>query len=96
MVGGNRTRYGTETDIWQMGATIHTMCRLLKGPDPSIYTFPSEWSGCGRRYGERLNGAVMWCCFPKWQKRPSAAKLVREVIKIARDKGMPQLATMRG
>ncbi|KAK4545575.1 hypothetical protein LTR36_002925 [Oleoguttula mirabilis] len=96
MVGATRTRYGSASDIWQMGATIHTMCRLLERPDPSIYTLDPWSSACGRRYGERLNGAVLWCCFPKWQKRPSAFKLAKEVVKMARDKGIPQLATMRG
>lgn len=96
MVGGSRTRYGSETDIWQMGATIHSICRLLKRPDPSIYRLGSWSASCGRRYGERLNGAVAWCCFPDWRKRPSAFKLLKEVVKIAKDKGMPQLATMHG
>ncbi|KAF2769996.1 kinase-like protein [Teratosphaeria nubilosa] len=79
-IAGRNTRYGPETDIWQMGATIHTIAHFIPAPDVSIYEFTNEWSACGTRYSRRLNAVVMWCCFADRQWRPSAARLVKEVM----------------
>lgn len=86
-VGAHRTRYGTETDVWQMGATIHSMCRLVTRPDRHLL---ESGHACGRAFGKRLNASVSWCCMAEWRKRPSAAKLVKEAIKTAKDKRVPQ------
>ncbi|KAH9838210.1 Serine/threonine-protein kinase H1, partial [Teratosphaeria destructans] len=79
-IAGRNTRYGPKTDVWQMGATIHTIAHLISAPDASIYAPTNAWIACGTRYSSRLNTVVMWCCFPDHQRRPSAARLVQEVV----------------
>ncbi|KAK4951290.1 hypothetical protein LTR10_010263 [Elasticomyces elasticus] len=52
--GRDGTRYGAETDLYQLGLTISTMCRRAKGPD--IYAIEGG-DACGRHFGPDVNRA---------------------------------------
>ncbi|KAK5676639.1 Mitochondrial tRNAs modification protein [Elasticomyces elasticus] len=52
--GRDGTRYGAETDLYQLGLTVSTMCRMARGPD--IYAIEGG-TACGRRFGPDLNQA---------------------------------------
>ena len=77
-----------------MGATIHAMCRLLKGPDPRILTVVPGYFPCGRRYGEELNGTARMCVHPDFTMRPSAFEVARYLESMASAQGMHQQRMM--
>ena len=68
------TRYGIESDVWQLGALLHALCLLLdfphRGKLSTIYS-------CGNRYGALLNGIVARCVRYDWRAQYSAAMIVR-------------------
>jgi NIMA (never in mitosis gene a)-related kinase len=65
-----RGHYGKATDIWQAGATVQTMCRLTKSPDPLQ---AAARRPCGStNYSRRLNSIVASCMEEEAGKRPSA------------------------
>ncbi|KAK5136220.1 hypothetical protein LTR08_003827 [Meristemomyces frigidus] len=96
MVPRQSLRYGPETDVWQMGATIHTMCRLLERPDIRVLDLIPEYPPCGERYGESLNWVARRCLHPQFAQRPTAYEMATELDRMVSAKGMRQLMTMRG
>jgi serine/threonine protein kinase len=51
--GRGRQSYGTKTDIWMLGATVHVLCRLLRVPNVRVLQSP-----CGHKYSRELNRFV--------------------------------------
>ena len=47
IVGPGKTHYGTQTDIWEVGATAHTLCRRIFLPERDVLT----QSGSGKITG---------------------------------------------
>ncbi|KAK3707269.1 hypothetical protein LTR37_012270 [Vermiconidia calcicola] len=82
-VVGSHVRYGSATDVWQMGATIHVMCRLLRGPRRSQL---DSVSPCGSHYSETLNSTVRQCV-KNYRIRWTAAEVARQVHEVAKKKG---------
>ena len=89
------TQYGPETDVWQMGATIHSMCRLLKCPDPRVFGVVPGYAPCGRRYDKELNGAARSCLQPDRTMRPTAFEMASYLDSMAAVHGMRQQTMMR-
>ena len=78
-VGIKNTRYGPETDLWQMGATIHVVCKLWPVPDRSVIA--TGWP-CGHSYSKELNMAVNSTTQTDCHKRYPADKIVREIYRV--------------
>ncbi|KAK4554981.1 hypothetical protein LTR86_007747 [Recurvomyces mirabilis] len=85
IAGPGRTRYGPETDIWQLGAMIHTLCRLIRSPDRTMVT---SGNSCGRAYSSTLNYEVGKCVCPEFERRPTARELLENLHSIARSRRM--------
>lgn len=64
--------YGSKTDLYMLGASIHTLCHLR--PIPSS-TLPNYGSPCGNRYGSDLNRIVQLLTQVNWKERPAARKV---------------------
>ena len=79
-----------------MGATIHTMCRLLERPDRRIVAGVPNDQPCGSRYSEELNGAVELCVYPDFTMRPTAFEVARCLNGMALAQGMRQQMVMGG
>ena len=79
VVGRALARYGKETDIYALGATIHVLCRSILGPPKHRELWSSD--PCGRKYGDVLNAAVALCTKRDWRQRISALKLIQQVEK---------------
>ena len=82
VVGPSHTRYGCETDVWQMGATIHALCRRL---DSHSRRHLDSDSPCGGQYGATLNSTINQCT-KNWKKRWTAAEVARKVHEVVRRK----------
>lgn len=76
---------GTHTDIWQAGAVIQAMCRLLGAPHQGLV---EEERPCGGKFGAALNNAVTCCMSTDPKERPTALDLVTEVKKEVVMRGM--------
>lgn len=82
IVGRGRTRYGSQTDLFMLGATIHCLCRKVTGP-PKRNELNSPIP-CGKKYSDLLNSAVAACSRYNWRDRISAPELVRCLTKCRR------------
>lgn len=69
---------GIHTDIWQAGAVIQAMCRLLGAPHQGLV---EEERPCGGKFSAALNNAITCCMLTNPKERPSALDLVVEVKK---------------
>lgn len=76
---------GTHTDIWQAGAVIQAMCRLLAAPHLGLV---EEERPCGGKFSAALNNAVTCCMSTNPKDRPTALDLVAEVKKELGMRGM--------
>ena len=61
--------YGTKTDMWGLGVTIHVLCRLL--PLPRLHQYSRD-NVCGSAYSPDLNEAVRALTSTHARKRTSA------------------------
>jgi len=74
--GGPRHRWGKATDIWQSGAVVQTMCRLILQPD---IRFVEQGDVCGQYYSKELNSLVGSMMDVNPVKRPDAVGLMTAV-----------------
>lgn len=80
--------YGTKTDIYMLGATIHTLCRLLELP--RLRQFPPE-NPCGSQtYGRRLNGIVAAMVGMPPHARPAARNIASYATGVLLEKAQKQ------
>ncbi|EME83084.1 uncharacterized protein MYCFIDRAFT_211240 [Pseudocercospora fijiensis CIRAD86] len=80
--------YGTKTDMWQLGATIHVLCRMCidrypPAPDRNVLYSRDP---IGSRYGERLHAMVEMLTEVSPLKRPAARDIAPEAMKIMLEK----------
>lgn len=74
--------YGTKTDIWMLGATIHVICLLLRSPHrPDL----ASRMPCSNRYGSAMQEIVQDMTSNDFLQRPSARELA-----LAAAKGMKE------
>ena len=76
IVGASRVRYSPASDIWQLGATISTIGRLIDVPDKSGLRTKSA---VGSSYSPMLNASVGQLSMRNPNDRPDAARIVRKV-----------------
>ena len=76
LTGTSNGRYGKPSDIWQVGAVVQAMCRLLVEPDMDLVVINRA---CGSSYSRELNRMVKWMMDPDPSKRPSVRELAFEV-----------------
>ncbi|KAK3719695.1 hypothetical protein LTR37_004232 [Vermiconidia calcicola] len=74
IVGPHQTRYGPATDMWQLGATVQALCRLLDMPDRDRL---ATGRPAGGNYSKLLNAAIQVTTTPDWRKRYTATKLIK-------------------
>ncbi|KAF7188052.1 Calcium/calmodulin-dependent protein kinase type 1 [Pseudocercospora fuligena] len=80
--------YGTKTDMWQLGATIHVLCRMLidrYSPVPDREVLYSR-DPIGSKYGGRLHAMVAMLTEVDPLKRPAARDIAPEAMKIMLEK----------
>jgi serine/threonine protein kinase len=65
--------YGPTTDVWQLGATIHTFCLLVREPERTIL---ASGAPCGFGYSKELNHAVIHLTLPDAYSRPGQLDIV--------------------
>ncbi|KAK4968123.1 hypothetical protein LTR66_011870 [Elasticomyces elasticus] len=61
-------RYSLRSDVYQLGAVLHSLCLLLKWPDRVL-------TGVGTNFSSELDRAVMQCLRPNPADRPSSVFL---------------------
>lgn len=76
---------GPHTDIWQAGAVIQAMCRLLGTPHQGLV---EEERPCGGKFSAALNNVVTCCMSTNPKDRPTALDLVVEAQKEVGKRGM--------
>ncbi|EMC99652.1 hypothetical protein BAUCODRAFT_30025 [Baudoinia panamericana UAMH 10762] len=84
--GGWDGKYGMPTDIWQAGAVMQSMCRLVSNPD---MTSVEKGRACGRLYSPELNGVVNACMLKDIARRPTAKDLAMELKAQTAKRGLP-------
>ena len=85
-------RYGKSTDIWQLGAVIACMARLLVIPNRAEL---SSTQPCGPSYSVELNKLVHHMLHDDIEKRPTAIDVVEKMQAWARIKEDPQKTVSR-
>lgn len=83
---GVQGRYGKPTDVWQIGAVIQVMCRLIGYP---IQELADEERPCGSMYSGDLNKVVSCTMLRDLQRRPRAVDMISEVQKQMAKRGLP-------
>ena len=75
--------YGTKTDMWSLGLTIHVLCRqLLK---PKVFQCSRD-NVCGSAYGQRLNSMVRGLTSSYSSKRPPARQVAQMSMAVLQEK----------
>lgn len=75
-IGVGRTRYGAESDMWQLGALIQVLCLQTSKPNRAML---STAKPVGGDYGRALNRYVKKLTQVDWTKRLTAVELVRKL-----------------
>lgn len=75
------SRYGPGTDIWQLGAVVQVLARLLSLPDMSRL---GTRSPVGSVYSSSMNSIVGEMTDREWRRRPDAIELLRIVARYTR------------
>ncbi|KXT14924.1 hypothetical protein AC579_3058 [Pseudocercospora musae] len=80
--------YGTKTDMWQLGATIHVLCRMRIDRYPPVpdRTMVYSRDPIGSRYGGRLHAMVTMLTDIDPLKRPAARDIAPEAMKVMLEK----------
>ena len=75
--GKHAGRYGKSSDIWQLGALVSCMCRLVQIPD---YNALYSAQPLGPGYSAELNKVVKWCFDWDLEKRPNAVDIIERMV----------------
>ncbi|SMR52000.1 unnamed protein product [Zymoseptoria tritici ST99CH_3D1] len=76
---------GPYTDVWQAGAVVQAMCRLLSAPNQGLV---EEERPCGSRFTFALNNVISCCMARDPDDRPTAVELVKEIKREMQKQGM--------
>jgi serine/threonine protein kinase len=81
-----RGDFGTQTDIWQTGAVISSLCRLFNEPDQRL---ADEKRPCGSRFSKELNCIVACMMLRERTDRPAAVQVAEVLRKAVGKYGVP-------